>query len=132
MMVFFWSVAVLRGGGSGRLFLVPFCDEGRKGGVGYHTFIRLLLRFVLFYVLDTRCQIRLPIQTLHTYSYSWRARATEDMVGLGLHFDCFAQLIIRKLRKERCGSVHRFGLVPGSVGGWRESFVKIFICALKV
>ena len=25
----------------------------------YHTFIRLLLRCVLFYVLDTRCQIRL-------------------------------------------------------------------------
>ena len=47
------------GGGSGRLFLVPFWDEGRTGGIGYHTFIRLLLRCVLFYVLDTRCQIRL-------------------------------------------------------------------------
>ena len=30
---------------------------------GCHTFIRLLLRCVLFYVLDTRCQIRL--QTSH-------------------------------------------------------------------
>ena len=34
-------------------------QEGRKGGGGYHTFIRLFLRCVLFYVLDTRCQIRL-------------------------------------------------------------------------
>ena len=46
------------GRGSARLFLVPFGQEGRKGGGGYHTFIRLLLRCVLFYVLDTRCQIR--------------------------------------------------------------------------
>ena len=45
--------------GSARFFLVPFRQEGRKGGGGYHTFIRLLLRCVLFYVLDTRCQIRL-------------------------------------------------------------------------
>ena len=34
-------------------------QEERKGGGGYHTFIRLFLRCVLFYVLDTRCQIRL-------------------------------------------------------------------------
>ena len=34
-------------------------QEARKGGGGYHTFIRLFLSCVLFYVLDTRCQIRL-------------------------------------------------------------------------
>ena len=33
-------------------------QEGRKGGGGYHTFIRLFVRCVLFYVLDMRCQIR--------------------------------------------------------------------------
>ena len=46
---FFWWVAVWGAGG----------QEERKGGGGYHTFIRLFLRCVLFYVFDTRCQIRL-------------------------------------------------------------------------
>ena len=59
MMVFFLVGGCVAGGGSGRLFIVPFSAEGRKGGVGYHTFIRFLLRCVIFYVLDTRCQIRL-------------------------------------------------------------------------
>ena len=64
MMVFFLVGGCVGGGGGGRLFLVPFFEEGRKGGIGYHTFIRLLLRCVLFYVLDTRCQIRLQTSDL--------------------------------------------------------------------
>ena len=61
MMVFFLvGGCVARGGGGVADFSLSLSgDEGRKGGVGYHTFIRLLLRCVLFYVLDTRCQIRL-------------------------------------------------------------------------
>ena len=64
------------GRGSATLFLVPFRQEGRKGGGGYHTFIRLLLRCFLFYVLDTRCQIRLQ---------------TSDFIHIAAPFKTFLQ-----------------------------------------
>ena len=72
MMVFFVVGGCVGGGGVPDFFLsLSDRKEGRKGGGGYHTFIRLLLRCVLFYVLDTRCQIRLQTSDFIPIAAGW-------------------------------------------------------------